>query len=342
MAGTKRIADAHLRELLARDGKRFEFFRAVDLVERMSPDATPVGHAGPAGREAIRFEHDPELTFHTSDVRFVRPADPARGQPYTRIRTTFLGLFGVVSPLPVSMSEDVLAADQNENPGLREFYDIFHHRVLGLFFRAWQRSRLHASHRTDATDPFTSRALAFVGVDMRGAPYERGLPPLVQLGLAPLLARRARTAAALKVVAARVLPDMPLEVECFVLRHTEMRVEQRVTLGVRNSTLNQDMAIGKRVSDRSGRFRVRLGPLTQEQADAVSPGGSLHDTLLAVLDYGAGGVLEAEVEVIMAADQVARFRLGAARGASLGRSTRLGTREPAPLTSRFVAAFGRR
>jgi type VI secretion system protein ImpH len=341
MAGTKRIADAHLRALLARDGKRFEFFRAVDLIERMSPEAVPVGHAGPAEREALRFEHDPELTFHTSDVRFVRPADPASGERYTRIRTTFLGLFGVVSPLPVSMSEDVLAADANESPGLREFYDIFHHRVLGLFFRAWQRSRLHASHRSDARDPFTARALAFVGVDVRGASPARGLPPLVQLGLAPLLARRARTAAALEVVAARVLPDIPLKVECFVLRYTEMRPEQRVTLGVRNSTVGIDMAIGKRVADRSGRFRVKLGPLTQEQADAVAPGGALHDTLLAVLDYGAGGVLEAEVEVTMAADQVARFRLGAARGASLGRSTRLGTREPAPLVSRFVATLAR-
>lgn len=342
MAGTKRITDAHLTELLARDGKRFEFFRAVDLVERMRPDAVPVGHAGPAEREALRFEHDPELVFHTSDVRFVRPADPAKGERFTRIRTTFLGLFGVVSPLPVSMSEDVLADEANESPGLREFYDIFHHRVLGLFFRAWQRSRLHASHRLDASDPFTSRALAFVGVDMRGAGYERGLPPLVRLGLAPLLASRAHTAASLKALAARVLPEMPIEVECFVLRHTEMRPDQRVTLGVRNSTLGQDMAIGKRVSDRSGRFRVKLGPLTQEQADSVSPGGALYGELLAVLDYGAGGVLEAEVEVVMAADQVARFRLGTPRGASLGRSTRLGTREPAPLTSRFVADLSRR
>ena len=80
MAGAKRIIDAQLRRLLEREGKRFEFFPAVDLVERMRSDAAPVGHAGPANKEAIRFEHDPELVFHTSDIAFIRPPFPTQGR----------------------------------------------------------------------------------------------------------------------------------------------------------------------------------------------------------------------------------------------------------------------
>lgn len=336
MASTKRLPDAHLRELLARDGRRFGFFEAVDLVERLSPTAVPVGRTGPADQETLRFEHDPDLTFHTSDLRFIRPQDPEAGRPFTVIRSSFLGLFGAVSPLPTWMAEEVNAADAEDQPSLRGFYDIFHHRILSLFYRTWQKYRFSVGHRSDAADPFTRRALTFVGVDLEGALPSGCLPPRVMLGLSPLVSARARTPRLLKVMAARMLEGMSVQVESFVLRRALLLPEQQVTLGVRNTTLGVDIAIGRTVADRTGRFRVIMGPLSSEHFAAVSPGGRLFPALRSLLDYFTDGVLEAEVEIQMAADQVPCFRLGSAKSSLLGQTTRLGGASARPLRTRFL------
>jgi type VI secretion system protein ImpH len=104
------------------------------------------GDYGPVNEESIRFRHDPSLTFATSDVSSIK-ARPRRAgetgdgpdEPVYEITTTFLGLTGTVSPLPTYMAEEVLHED-HDRPAQREFLDVFHHRIISLFYRAHART----------------------------------------------------------------------------------------------------------------------------------------------------------------------------------------------------------
>ncbi|MGZ5971227.1 MAG: type VI secretion system baseplate subunit TssG, partial [Polyangiales bacterium] len=179
----------------------------------MSPTSVPVGGAGPASEEAIRFAHDPSLTFHAGDVSRIEPRVVRHERVFARITTTFLGLTGSASPLAAHMTESVLRAEANDEPAVREFYDLFHHRVLSLLFRAWKKYRFHAGYRSDATDDFTRRALCLVGVDVAGAVSRQALPPGDMLGLSRVASQRTRPSWMLQLVLERIFPGATVAIE---------------------------------------------------------------------------------------------------------------------------------
>ena len=55
MATPSRRPDPPLSEELFDEPYRFDFFQAVRLLERLGPDAAPVGRDGPPAREVVRF-----------------------------------------------------------------------------------------------------------------------------------------------------------------------------------------------------------------------------------------------------------------------------------------------
>ncbi len=352
MARTKRQHDAALADQLLGAGRTFDFFRAVSILDRLgSSQAAPIGGLGPIQNEPIRFTHDPEFTFAASDIGRLERL-PGPGAP-VEVVGTFLGLVGTSSPLPTHFAETLFELDGEEGKSaLVTLYDILHHRLYSLFYRAGRKYRISAEARSDGRDAMTRRALAFVGVDAAAMP-NGGLSAAHLLGLAPLLAIRSRSARALKVLLEATLPDVPVEIEGFVLRTVVLDEAERNKLGVQNSELGMNFTIGGRVKDRSGRFRTRLGPVSYETLEELMPNGKHHERLRSMLDQFTRGILEAEVEVVLTDDDTPMFQLGAKRGSSLGLNTILGrlgggpgrvrftmTADPAGVKPQFIGPVG--
>ncbi|HSC89897.1 MAG TPA: type VI secretion system baseplate subunit TssG, partial [Polyangiaceae bacterium] len=182
----------------------------MNLLHRLRQGGVPVGGLGPVRDEPIRFRHATSLTFHASDVEAIESTDQK-----VILTSTFLGLYGTASPLAVHFSEDVISAEQSDEHSLREFYDLFHHRLLSLFYGAWKKYRLHSGFRLAGDDPTTKRLLCFVGVDGHGAHAESGLSRLELLELAPLLSMRARPPRVLQLALQRVFPGVIARIEPF-------------------------------------------------------------------------------------------------------------------------------
>jgi type VI secretion system protein ImpH len=318
-------------ELLAHEGRRFDFFRAVTLLRKLRPSGAATGALGPIEAEPVHFGHDPSLSFHASDISAI---ETRAGEP-ARLITSFMGLLGTVSPLPTHMTEDVLGAELADEHGLRAFYDIFHHRVLSLFFRAWEKYRFEQAQTDTASDPFTLRMLAFAGVDAYAEGVDRRAA-LAGLAMLPLLPGRTRPAYALECALRAMLPGRAIEIEPFAFRSVRIPEEQLARLGRHSCRLGLDLSIGQSVPDRSGRFRIVVRGATFADYEGVLRGGALRARLEALLESYVGKAIEAELDLRLSPDATPPTRLGDRQGARLGLTTRLPRREPRSLRALVV------
>jgi type VI secretion system protein ImpH len=80
----------------------------------------------------------------------------------------FIGLTGPSAVLPTPYTELLLERVRYKDTALRDFLDLFNHRMASLFYRAWERSRFPVAYERGGDNPFTQYLLDLVGMGTRG------------------------------------------------------------------------------------------------------------------------------------------------------------------------------
>jgi type VI secretion system protein ImpH len=316
------------------DARRAGFYPLMLLLERLQRDRTPVGLGGAPAEEGVRFRHDPSLAFNSSDIAAIaRRAFSGDGEGTSaplgdvyEITTTFLGLTGSVSPLPSYLSEEI-AQEEADSTRTREFLDIFHHRLLSLFYRAQLRYDLPNSRLSDDSDAWSRRLLALLGFDETGA-VRSGFPVWRVLRMAGLLSDGEITAAALETaltdILASHLGEARVFVEQFVGSWVEVEPAHVTRLGQNASFLGRDLLLGQRVFDRAGKFRVVIGPLTREEYARFAEGGEPLRAIALTISTLQGGALEYEVVLWLSREAAPLLQLTSSGRTRLGKNSWLG------------------
>ena len=308
---------------------RLGFVPLVRLLERLLPQAVRVGGEGPPGLEGIRFRHDRGLKFHASDVVELAELEIEDGARQYQVTSAFLGLSGSMSPLPAYFTEELLFED-DEAPVRRDFFDLFHHRLLSLFYRTVVRYRLSSEHTTRLEDDWSLRALALSSLDAHDRRIPGELAGAELLTLAPVLVHRTRGAsaleAALRAQLGPLLDEAKVSVqECFG-RWTEVDEGSWARLGRSCSTLGRDLLVGHRLFDRSGCFAVAVGPTTWSIYERLRGGGDLHRRTAELISWIVRDPLDWVLLVTLLPNQTPGLQLSARGVSRLGRSTWLRSR----------------
>jgi type VI secretion system protein ImpH len=314
-------------ERLLADPTPFGFFQAIRLLEREYPDRVPVGGFGNPAEEVARFAVHPSLAFPASEIQSLAPGVDGPEQ----MTVNFLGLTGPQGLMPHRYTQLVQERLRARDTTLRDFLDLFHHRILSLFYRAWEKHNLVVAHERDQHDRLTEHLGDLVGLfGPEPAAGQRWVRREALLYYAGLLMSRQRSAAALEQLLADYF-GVPVEVQQFVGAWYPLAASLRTHLSddpdPTAAPLGEGSVVGDEIWDQQASVRLRVGPLTRAQYESFLPRGSAYKALRELTHAYGGDGCEFELQLVLAASDVPAATLGAKReeGLPLGWGTWLRT-----------------
>lgn len=304
---------------LARDPYSYDLFHVLRWVDARAGARAPLGRDTVARNEPVRLRQEPSMAFAPSTLSSV---DLARDGRPPEVSIYSFGLFGPNGPLPLHLTEYVRERIHHYGDRtLSGFADVFHHRLILLFYRAW------------------ADAQSTVSLDRKEARFTRYIASLLHMGL-PSLARRdtvmdhakffmaghllrqTRNPEGLKQIL-QTFFSVPVRIAEFVPQWIRLEPSQQLGLGG-SLGLGQDTILGSAVRDAQHKFRIELGPLERADYASFLPGGRRARQLMHwVRDY-IGVEFAWDVRPVLKRKDVAGIKLGAQQ--PLGLSSWLGSR----------------
>ncbi len=294
-------------ELIFSEPYLFEFFQAVRLLERMFPEKRFVGRDESPASEVVRFRSHPSLSFPPSELVDVKAPSPGTdGQ--VEMTVAFAGLIGPSGALPVPYTELVMERRRYRDTALWVFLDLFHHRLVSLFYRAWEKYRFPVAFERDQSDPFTGYLFSLIGMGTGGL---RGRMDLEDTGLllySGLIAQRPHSSIAVE----SILNDyfgVPAAIVQFIGEWHKLEPASLSRMGEQNCELGVNLIAGSEVLVRQSKFRVRLGPLWLNEFITFLPAGRLLKPLFQLTRFLVGIEFDFDVQLVLKKEEVPMCQL---------------------------------
>ena len=292
----------------------FDFFQLMRRIDALSPSAPRLGRALRPSIEPVRLGQDPELDFAPAAISSLESSE--RTPP--RVGVRFFGLFGPHGPLPLHLTEYARERLRNHaDPGFARFADLFHHRLLSLFYRAWAQAQPTVQHDRPADDQFAKWLGALFGLAPREFRERDAVPDDAKRFQAGLLSRGVKNAEGLVMLLHRHF-DVPVHVQGFVGHWMALREADRTRLGIGHvaepsAQLGVSATIGSKVWDRQNKFRIHLGPLDLARYESFLPGSPALPVLRDWVRQYVGLARVWDVRLSLAHAEVPAARLGTTR-----------------------------
>jgi len=293
----------------------FNFYQAVRLLAIL--------HGDDSNELPVRFRSRMSFSFPAADIDHIEPSsdqfDPV-------VVVNFLALAGAHGPLPAAYVQQLV---RDQKGALRDFLDIFHHRLVSLAYR------IHAMHHPELTSVEPSRGLAanflyaLFGLDRDQDSAIRNrlaVPDRALLDYSGLFAQRLHSSAGLERLVADYF-DVDVHVEDFVGAWLELSEDQWTRIGGKrgsNHALGSTTVIGRRVWDQHADVMIELGPMNLTTYMSFLPDGDAYRPLCDLVRFYLKDEFDFAFRLILSEDETPVASSGHpaqpdARSAVLGR-----------------------
>jgi type VI secretion system protein ImpH len=290
---------------LEKEPWRFDYFAVLRHLERKHKDLPRISDSAARRDEFVQLGQDPFMDFPASNLARVVQGD---NRPL-KIFVKYLGLLGPQGALPLATTEEAHHNVIERDDAFPRFLDVFNHRFIQLFFRAWADSRPIVQHDRPDLDRFVAYIGSAIGVG--SAPYQDldSVPDAAKLGYAGLLGAQAKCASRL-AGAIRGLFKVEAEIEEFVGTRLVIEAAEWTILGARHNVLGDDALLGRSIFSVQDKIRIRIFTNSLAQYIRFLPTGDLCEPLADLVFFYNGEQLAWDAELAIPAGAAEPIRLG--------------------------------
>jgi type VI secretion system protein ImpH len=285
------------------------FYQAARRVECGFRHKPRLGYAVRSGDDPVQFCQEPGLGFAPATLHGFEQ-QKKRSKP--RIFVNFLGLLGPQGPMPLHVTEYVHDRKQNhDDHTLARFLDIFNHRMISLFYRAWACHRQTVSHDRPDEDRFSDYIGSLIGMGLESLRHRDAVPDAAKMYYCGHLCGQTRHAEGLGAI----LEDyfgIKTHIQEFIGRWITIPDSYRCRLGqsADSAAVGVNLVVGSQVWDVRQTFRIVMGPMNLQDYKRMLPGSKSFTALKAWVRHYVGDSLNWELQLILKARQVPKVHLG--------------------------------
>jgi type VI secretion system protein ImpH len=318
MAATSRepagdLTQDRILDLLRTEPHSFGFFQMVRLLEKLHRSSRSVGSFVSPAEETVRFSSFPSQNFPASEIQSYAEGERRPG----KLEVNFVGLNVVNGPMPVVYAAALRDRERQKDRATLDFFDIFNHRIVSLFYRAWKKYRFHIAYESTGTgeDEITRCLYDLVGLGTPDLRNRMAIADEAAIYYAGILGRSVRSVEGLR----QILEDyfgVPIEIAQFTGRWERLPRSQQTVLNETSSfseSLGRGTVVGDEVWNQQGTLTVRLGPMPLARYRQFLPGAQAQKELHAWLRFYARGEFDFVVQLVLDRSEVPHTALPAER-----------------------------
>lgn len=296
---------------------------------------SPKGHAFGLDQhleeESFRFRALPSLSHPANEVQIQSSSsgnqDGSDQKSILDVIVTFMGLTGPSGVLPHHYTETLCDRIRNHDFALRDFLDLFNHRLITLFFHAWKKYRLpfsfefsHLDKRT-GQDSISACIQSLVGMNTGGLRDRQEFSDSAFCYYGGAFSSQHPNGVELESI---IKDHFGVEAQLYQFQPDVLLIEkdEQTRLGV-PSVLGETTIVGERVTTFESRFRICVGPCNIDEFNSFTPVGSNQRVLGQFIRSYVGVSYDFDLQVVLRKEDVPDVQLGGSgeSGSHLGWNT---------------------
>jgi len=275
---------------------KFGFYSALRQLECRYHQQARLGKTVRPLDDIVRLGQTPTTIFAPSTLSECRYEDDL-----LHLSVYFFGVFGSNGPLPLHLTEYARHRSRNaKDEAMIYFMDIFHHRMLSLFYRAWANKEPTVHYDRPDTDRFHTYIGSLLGIGMPALQNRDSMPDNSKLHFAAHLASTPHHAEGLSSIL-KAFFKVPVQIEEFVGEWLKIPKYSQIQLGMNQEggLLGQNTTLGQCSWQRQYKFRLLIGAMDLAEYEKLLPDKSKLKLISSIIKNYLGYEMNWDIRLIL-------------------------------------------